>query len=282
MATNSQKTPKLSGWDKVVAWYADKAYTVQMIYSLGASVVIVGALFKILHWPGASYVLMIGMFTEAFLFAIGIFEKPHVTYHWENVFPQLLGEEAVELDINAGGKSSDNKVQQTPVLSDDEMKSLKEGMAGLTKAAAQLTQLTDVATAGNKLTENINSATQAVGAFAQSQSTLSAASKELGNAYQAINKNVESAVADTKEYGQSVADAKDNIAKLNAAYELQLKALQAQAKAVDTITANTATISEALAEGAKAGTQYAQGAKKLAEQINDLNKVYGNMLNALA
>ena len=63
---------------------------VNMVYCLGASVVIIGALFKILHWPGASIVLMLGMFTEAFLFAIGCLDDPHAEYHWGNVFPQLL------------------------------------------------------------------------------------------------------------------------------------------------------------------------------------------------
>ena len=63
---------------------------VNIVYSVGASVVIIGALFKILHWPGASQVLMLGMFTEAFLFLIGTLDHPHPEFHWENVFPQLL------------------------------------------------------------------------------------------------------------------------------------------------------------------------------------------------
>ena len=94
---NQNNPQELKGWDKVVAWYARHSYAVNMVYSLGASVVIVGALFKILHWPGASYVLMVGMFTESFLFMLGIFEKPHAVYNWENVFPQLIGHEEKEL-----------------------------------------------------------------------------------------------------------------------------------------------------------------------------------------
>ena len=57
-----------------LAWYESyqgKRVT-GIVYSVGAAVVIIGALFKILHWPGASAVLMIGMFTEAFLFTIGV------------------------------------------------------------------------------------------------------------------------------------------------------------------------------------------------------------------
>ena len=77
---------------KFMHWYGSYKGkdVVNIIYSAGASVVIIGALFKILHWPGASQVLMIGMFTEAFLFLIGTLDHPHPEFHWENVFPQLL------------------------------------------------------------------------------------------------------------------------------------------------------------------------------------------------
>ena len=77
---------------KFMHWYGSYQgkNVVNIVYSAGASVVIVGALFKILHWPGASQVLMIGMFTESFLFLIGTLEHPHPEFHWENVFPQLL------------------------------------------------------------------------------------------------------------------------------------------------------------------------------------------------
>ena len=85
-------TEKQGLWDRFMRWYEsyDGKNKVNIIYSVGASVVIIGALFKILHCPGASTVLMIGMFTEAFLFLIGTLEHPHPEYHWDNVFPQLL------------------------------------------------------------------------------------------------------------------------------------------------------------------------------------------------
>ena len=78
------------------------------VYSLGASVVIIGAMFKILHLPGASITLGIGMVTEAFLFAIGIFDAPHVDYHWDHVFPALTAKEPNPLNYNGtiGGNAS--------------------------------------------------------------------------------------------------------------------------------------------------------------------------------
>ena len=63
---------------------------VGIVYSVGAAVVILGALFKIQHYPGASMMLNIGMSTEVLLFMIGVMDKPHASFHWEEVFPQLV------------------------------------------------------------------------------------------------------------------------------------------------------------------------------------------------
>ena len=148
---NQNNPQELKGWDKVVAWYARHSYAVNMVYSLGASVVIVGALFKILHWPGASYVLMVGMFTESFLFMLGIFEKPHPVYNWENVFPQLIGHEEKEI---LGGTGNPGDVNGTPgketidtSLPESELKALKEGIQNLSKTAEQLASIGEVADA---------------------------------------------------------------------------------------------------------------------------------------
>ena len=73
---------------KFSIWYNSDAgkRTVGAVYSIGAAVVIVGALFKLMHWPMAGVLLTIGMFTEAILFTIGVFEKPHKEYEWDRVF----------------------------------------------------------------------------------------------------------------------------------------------------------------------------------------------------
>ena len=63
--------------------------TMNFIYGAAAAVVIVGALFKILHWPGANEMLIIGMFTEAFVFLISAFDPPADDYEWERVYPVL-------------------------------------------------------------------------------------------------------------------------------------------------------------------------------------------------
>ena len=52
-------------------------------YSIGAAVVILGALFKILHMPWGNTILTIGMGTEVLMFILTAFDKPEKEYHWE-------------------------------------------------------------------------------------------------------------------------------------------------------------------------------------------------------
>ena len=94
MAT--EKVAKKEGFN-FMRWY--ESYQGQrvigIVYSAGAAVVILGALFKIQHYPGAGPMLNIGMGTEVLLFLIGILDRPHASFHWEEVFPQLVHPENV-------------------------------------------------------------------------------------------------------------------------------------------------------------------------------------------
>ena len=59
------------------------------LYGFGASIVILGAMFKIMHWEGANYMLVIGLTTEAVIFFFSAFEKPATEYDWSLVYPEL-------------------------------------------------------------------------------------------------------------------------------------------------------------------------------------------------
>ena len=59
------------------------------LYGWGAAIVIVGALFKIQHWPGAGTMLIVGLGVEAFIFFMSAFEPIHEEPNWELVYPEL-------------------------------------------------------------------------------------------------------------------------------------------------------------------------------------------------
>ncbi|WP_378178735.1 gliding motility protein GldL [Aquimarina sp. SS2-1] len=74
-----------------------------MVYGLGAAVVILGALFKIMHWPFGNQMLIIGLITEALVFTVSAFEPVDDDLDWSLVYPEL-----------AGGSKRDKKEKETP------------------------------------------------------------------------------------------------------------------------------------------------------------------------
>ena len=308
MSTNNQ-APK-GAWAKFMHWY--ESYqgkkVVGCVYSLGASIVIVGALFKIMHFPGAGPMLVAGMSIEAILFAIGCLDKPHAEHHWENVFPQLVGygadpELIKELESRPrptllGGAAEGNASSKpnVPALSEKELESLKSGIADLAKTATQLSELGSVATTTNKLNEKLDAAGLAAEQFAQAGKAVSEKSVALGETYLQVTADMQKVVADTKAYETQVANLSSQLTSLNAVYELQIKALQSQVDAykaqsakiadatvqVENLSAGVKSMTEQANEALKNQEAYVVGAKQLANQVADLNKVYGNMLNALA
>lgn len=276
-----------------LAWYESyqgKRVT-GIVYSVGAAVVIIGALFKILHWPGASAVLMIGMFTEAFLFTIGVLDAPHPEFHWEQVFPQLVSlesgcepnlyaeisqrEKPTLLGTNGPAGNGGGIGIPSANLSDKDQASLSEGIQKLAKTAAQLNDLGKVAEGTAKLGEKMEVAGVAMEKFAASATNMSGQTEAYEKGLNAVNANLNN---------------------LNAVYELQLKNVQAQAEALklqadktNAATAQVELISEDMKKAAaatsaavKSSEAFEAASKQLAAQVADLNKVYGNMLNALA
>ena len=293
----AEKSVRRGPWARFMHWY--ESYqgknVVNIIYSVGASVVIVGALFKILHWPGASQVLMLGMFTEAFLFIIGSLERPHPEFHWENVFPQLLeyGTKPELLEekskqprptllgagvanapvtatgfVEAEGGAAAAASAKVPTLKDEDVKALKDGIADLAKTASQLSELGKVAQTGVKLNEKLAAAEVATEAYAN-------ATAGLAPSYAQVSGDMSAVAEQTKAYKAGVEEVGKRLASLNSVYELQLQSLNAQVEAQKGAAA-------AAKEAAEAQAALATGAKQLQKQVADLNGIYGNMLNALA
>jgi len=319
MAT--EKAAKRSGWERFMLKY--ESYRgkniVNIIYSAGASVVIIGALFKILHWPAAHIVLMVGMFTEAFLFLLGTLERPHPEFHWENVFPQLLEygtkpelleeksrqprpsllgagvvgdpdlQTTVGTTVDPGQTGRREPAAKVPTLKDEDLKALKEGIEDLAKTASQFSELSKVAQTGVKLNEKLAAAEVATDAYTTATAGLTQSYAQATEGLQHVTAEVKN-VADemahvtegTRAYKAEVESVGKNLASLNSLYELQLQAVNAQMEAQKAATEAQQVATEAAKEAAAAQQAYTAGAKQLQKQIADLNGIYGNMLNALA
>lgn len=298
----SQNQSKFDLW-----WNAPKTKRiVGAAYSIGAAVVIIGALFKIMHWEGAAEMLTVGMSVEAVLFALGIFDKPHQEYHWEKVF-DFEAEGAMNI---AGGAApvaaapasvSQPKVSGAPrvdysdAISDDDVKKLSEGVKNLSSTAQQLAGLASVAGSTDNLVKNLDAASNATGKFVASQDTLNTAASQLNVSYQGITDGMHAVESNTKAYAGRIDEINKNLSSINSIYEIQLKNIQSQSEgltrqteAVNNVTRDLTAVN-AEVEKMKAAAVFASqqteafklGTEKLAKQVTDLNQVYGNMLNAL-
>jgi gliding motility-associated protein GldL len=279
-------------WNKpsVKRWYG-------VLYSIGAAVVIVGALFKILHLPFASEVLTVGMLTEAMLFAFSAFDKPHKEYDWDNVFDFEGNPIALEKS-NFSAPVQQNRslnLNYNESISDDDVRKLTEGIKKLSNTAEQLASLNTIVSSTDNLVKNINSASDATSKFVYSQDALSQASSKLQTSYQSISNGMEVAQNNTKAYAAKIDEMNKSLSSINSIYEIQLKNIQSQTESLfkqtqkvnamneqmDTITNEVEKMKSTTSIAAQNSDIYKSGTEKLAKQINELNSVYGNMLNAL-
>jgi len=136
------------------------------VYGIGAAVVIVGALFKILHLTGADAMLMIGLLTEAAIFFLSAFEPPHAEPDWSKVYPELAEDyEApvtpTRVSNRAGGASLTQQLDaslEKAKIGPELLESLGKGLNNMAESAKKMSNLSDAAVATNDYANNVKKA----------------------------------------------------------------------------------------------------------------------------
>jgi hypothetical protein len=111
------------------------------LYGWGAALVILGALFKINHYPGATEMLAIGMSIEALIFFMSAFEKAPKEYKWERAYPGIL--DAGETDGTATVTQQLDKMLEDVNVDSKVLKNLGDGMKKLSQSASGLGDVAD-------------------------------------------------------------------------------------------------------------------------------------------
>lgn len=185
------------------------------LYGFGAAIVILGALFKLMDWPGAGAMLTVGLSTEAIIFFFSAFEKPHEEPDWSLVYPEL-----------AYMKDPDNNSTENSTV--QELDTMLE------KANVDQALIT-------RLGDNLRSFNETV---------------------EGVNKSMD-AVSSTGEYSDQMREAARKLAEMNTYYDLQLKTMQ--------------NIGNSVSDSEKFQIEIS----KLGTNLEALNKMYSNMLNAI-
>ncbi|MFN5883799.1 MAG: gliding motility protein GldL, partial [Bacteroidota bacterium] len=138
------------------------------VYGFGAAIVIVGALFKIMHWPGANPMLIVGLGTEAMIFFISAFEPLHKEIDWSIVYPELAGIESDEERPKGTVSQQLDKMLEEAKVGPDLIKSLGTGIKSLSDNVSNLKDLSSAAAATDEYTKNVTQATQSVSGLSSS------------------------------------------------------------------------------------------------------------------
>jgi len=243
------------------------------VYGIGAAVVIVGALFKILHWKGADVMLMVGLLTEAFLFTISAFEPLHKETDWTLVYPELAGLDAKE---NTSKKASGTVSQQLDQMLEEAkvgpelIQSLGNGLKSLSENVSNLKDLSSAAVATDEYTKNVQTASASVSGISSSYS----------KAVDAIGGLV-TASEGSKEYGMQIDRMTKNLSSLNAVYELEISESNNHLKSINEFVGNLSKVVTSLSDTQTETENFKKEMTKLSTNLTSLNNVYGNMLAAM-
>ncbi len=251
---------------------------VPKITAVGSSIVIVGALFKIQHYSGASIMLIVGLLTEATIFFLGVFQPappPEKYYNWEKVYPELDEDTSPALAKKDDKKSlaaiaSVDKLIGEAGLSADTFKNFGEGIEKLNSSVTQIKDISNISAASNQYTKNLQQASGSITTLTQS----------FGAASSGIDK-IARASEGAQEYHQQVQSMTRNIGALNAVYEMELKDANSHLKAMNKFYLNLTNAMENMSDASKESAQFKNQVADLTTNLTQLNKVYGNMLAAM-
>ncbi len=241
-------------------------------YSFGAAVVIAGALFKIMHWPGANIMLIAGMGTEVLIFIISGFEPQsalHEEYQWERVYPELANEGPINRNQKPLTQQLDKMLSDAKV-GPDLINSLGKGFSTLGESVSKLNDLTEASVAANDFSKSAKSAAGQITSFAQAAANATTAVGQIG-----------AGAEHTKVYHEQVQTMVKNLSQLNAIYELELQDSNNHLKAMNKFFGNLNSAAQALSETATDAVKYRDNLISLNKNLASLNQVYGNMLSAM-
>ncbi|MEI6899904.1 MAG: gliding motility protein GldL, partial [Bacteroidota bacterium] len=219
------------------------------LYGWGASVVIIGALFKINHYPGADTMLIIGLGTESLIFFFSAFEPPHADPDWSLVYPELAGltgsdhvQKVKIVDSHVGGGSGTQELDrmlEKAKIGQELIDSLGNGLRSLNETTSQLAKISNVAAANEQYVQNLKGASESVSALSES-------------------------------YKKTAASFDQNVA----ANEDQLKNMQAVSKTASSLSVAYASATESLKEDISTTLEFVNSMKNATTTANQLITQY--------
>lgn len=258
------------------------------LYGWGASVVIIGALFKINHYTGADIMLIIGLGTESIIFFFSAFEPPHVEPDWSLVYPQLAGiyhgEVADTSKALATGETVTQELEKMLTKSKigpELIESLGTGLRNLSDTTAKLSNISDASLANDQYVNTVKKATEPAGALSETYSKTAKSLDQSITASQEQLGNMKSAAVNAGTLSKVYADVSDSLkSEVNLNKELSSSITNVVASAnkfVEKYNQSTEALSkttETLNSSASESQAYNQQLQKISSNLGALNAMY--------
>ncbi|MEI6576467.1 MAG: gliding motility protein GldL [Bacteroidota bacterium] len=264
------------------------------LYGWGAAVVIMGALFKINHYPGANMMLVFGLTTESIIFFFSAFEPPHVEPDWSLVYPELAGmyQGAATEVGHPTIKNKDLTKELDKMLSDAKIgpeliQSLSKGLHSLSENTGMLSDVSSAAGATNEYVKNVRTASQSV--------------SDLTSTYQKTAEGLSKDASASEEYFKSLKGASASVANLSNTYDAAADTMKKDLAVTTELVGSIKTASDAarslndtytksaelLAKSASAldfsaleGGAFSKELQKISSNLGALNSVYEMQLTS--
>ena len=253
------------------------------LYGWGASVVMIGAYFKLTHIPGADAMLAIGLGVEALIFFMSAFEPVHMDYEWDNVFVELEedwdGVQKTQFaTTGATTKGEPANVEEAMLskmfekmnVSEDTFKKLGRGIDKLAENAGQMADISNAMAATTNYANAMDRATKSIADFSNAYvQTNQKLSDSLGKLdFSALDANTIKKVA-------------SSMTSLNSIYELQLQGAEQTSAASKKLTETMNKYMDNLNASSQNAGQLNAQLTQLQQRLSALNNVYGGMLSAM-
>ena len=250
-------------------------YFFNIAYSVGAAIVIWGALFKILHLPGGNTLLCIGMGTEIAMFLLTAFDRPPKEPNWEEIVPALKGEKVEEENtqngvivnggggvIVAGGSGNFSGEVGPEVLG---------GLTIVDGAGEDITKQSELLAKATEDLNKVSTLTEATNRFVEAIEGISHQMSELHDSME----------TESSGYAKQMEELNRNLAGLNTIYEIQLKNISGQLEAIDRVNKGLKDIRDMYEKSAAESAQYCEETEKMTRYMKQINAVYAKMITAM-
>ncbi|HLF47284.1 MAG TPA: gliding motility protein GldL [Chitinophagaceae bacterium] len=252
------------------------------IFAFFAGVVILGALFKIRHWPFADEMITIGLLSEVIVFFVMAFMVPPPEEpHWQRYFPDINKHPDLDPDFKptpltlpgSSGNPALTKFEDMLSAADitpANLGRLSENFKKLGTTVEKMSDVSDAVSATNDFSSKTREATKAL-------SQMKEAYSGAADTVQHFN----SAAEDSKHFHAQVQSLTKNLSSLNTIYELELQDTNNHLKAMNKFYNSFVQASDAMSGSVEDAKKAHDQISTLAGNLGKLNQVYGNMLSAM-